>query len=299
MAKNDYLRSDAAASVPGIRLICKYVVASGTARTSEIQAALRPPGLIPKTDGEGSTMPASLNVAKDIGLLATDGGRDPSWSPGPALTGTESTQAVVETGDAFRPLILRGVSRRAFELATGAESPSDLSLALTWVLGRDPLMPLPWETRDAEVTLKVEGMSAIIDNPSQWVAFRRWLTALGPGAVDPAPGGRRVFSVSTASAIRDAGTGTTQPVPARTFVNSLLNSVPILGHKLLVKRLPVEAQRAWESAVSPGLAQGLLELEAMGELKMLPGDDSENMVRLAVGEESRTVRSIEWLRGER
>ena len=32
---------------------------------------------------------------------------------------------------------------------------------------------------------------------------------------------------------------------------------------------------------------------------MLPGDDSENMVRLAVGGESRTVRSIEWLRGER
>ena len=51
--------------------------------------------------------------------------------------------------------------------------------------------------------------------------------------------------------------------------------------------------------MSPGLAQGLLELEAMGELKMLPGDDSENMVRLAVGGESRTVRSIEWLRGER
>ena len=141
----DYLRGHAAASVPGIRLICKYVVASGSARTSQIQAALRPPGLVPKTDGEGSTMPASLEVAKDIGLLATDGGRDPAWSPGPGLTAMESAPAVLETGDAFRPLILREVSRRALELATGPERPSDLSLALTWALGRDPLMLLPWE----------------------------------------------------------------------------------------------------------------------------------------------------------
>jgi hypothetical protein len=295
----DYLRGHAAASVPGIRLICKYVVASGTAHTSQIQAALRPPGLVPKADGEGATMPASLEVAKDIGLLATGGGRDPAWSPGPGLTAMDSAPTVLENGTAFRPLILRGVSRRALELATGPERPSDLSLALTWALGRDPLMPLPWDVREAEGALKAEGMSAIIDNSSQWLAFRRWLTALGPGAADHAPGGRRVLSVSTASAIRDAGIGTPQATPARAFVNSLLSSVPVLGHELLVKRLPAEAQRAWEGAVSPGLAQGLLELEAMGELKMLPGDDSENMVRLAVGGESQTVRSIEWLHGGR
>jgi hypothetical protein len=295
----DYLRGHAAASVPGIRLICKYVVASGTARTSQIQAALRPPGLVPKTDGEGSTMPASLEVAKDIGLLATDGGRDPLWSPGPGLTATESAPTALETGDAFRPLILREVSRRALKGATGPEGPSDLSLALTWALGRDPLMPLPWDPREAEGALKAEGMSAIIHNIStQWGAFRRWLTALGPGTADHAPGRKRVLSISTASAIRDAGIATPQPAPARAFVSSLLNAVPVLGHESLVARLPTEAQRAWEGAVSPGLAQGLLELEAMGELKMLPGDDSENMVRLAVGGESRTIRSIEWLRGE-
>jgi hypothetical protein len=295
----DYLRGQAAASVPGIRLICKYVVASGTARTSQIQAALRPPGLVPKTDGEGSTMPASLEVAEDIGLLATDGARDPAWSPGPGLRAVESAPAALETGDAFRPLILREISRRALELATGSERPSDLSLALTWALGRDPLMPLPWDPREAQGTLKDEGMSAIIDNRAQWRAFRRWLTALGPGTADQAPGGRRVLSVSTASAIRDAGIGAPQPVPARAFVSSLLSSVPVLGHESLVARLPAEAQRAWEGAVSSGLAQGLFELEAMGEVKMLPGDDSENMVRLAVGGESRTVRSIEWLHGER
>jgi hypothetical protein len=295
----DYMRGHAAASVPGIRLICKYVVASDSARTSQIQAALRPPGPVLKMDGEGSTMPASLGVAEDIGLLATEGGRDPSWSPGPVLIAVESAPAVLETGDAFRPLILRELSRRALELAAGPERPSDLSLALTWALGRDPLRPLPWETREAERTLKDEGMSAIIDNSNQWRAFRRWLTALGPGAADHALGGRRVLSVSTASAIRDAGISTPQPVPARAFVNSLLSTVPVLGHELLVKHLPTEVQRVWEGVVSPGLAQGLLELEAMGELKMLPGDDSENMVRLAVGGESQTVRSIEWLRGER
>jgi hypothetical protein len=35
----------------------------------------------------------------------------------------------------------------------------------------------------------------------------------------------------------------------------------------------------------------------MKQLRMLPGDDSEAAVRLAVGAESRAVRSIEWLRG--
>ena len=49
----DYLGGHAAASVPGIRLICKYVVASGPVRTSQIQAALRPPGLVPNTDRRG------------------------------------------------------------------------------------------------------------------------------------------------------------------------------------------------------------------------------------------------------
>src|SRR5208337_3011651 len=122
---------------------------------------------------------------------------------------------------------------------------------------------------------------------------------LGPGTADHAPGGRRALSISTASAIRDAGIDTPQPVPAREWVSSLLNSVPVLGHESLVARLPAEARRIWESTVSPGLAQGLLELEVMGALKMLPGDDSEKVVRLAVGGESRTVRSIEWLRGER
>jgi hypothetical protein len=253
--------------------------------------------MVPRADGEGATMPASLEVAKDIGLLANDGSRDPVWTPGPGLTATGSAPSLLETGDAFRPLILRELSKRALELATVVERPSDLSLALTWAIGRDPLMPLPWETREAERTLRAEGMSTIIDNPDQWRAFRRWLTALGPGVADQAPGGRRVFSVSTASAIRDARIGTPQPVPAREFVSSLLSSVPVLGHELLVERLPAEAQRTWEGTVSPGLAQGLLELEAMEELKMLPGDDSENMVRLAVGGESRTVRSIEWLSG--
>jgi hypothetical protein len=298
MAITDYLRGRAAASVPGIRLICKYVVASGSARTSQIQAALRPPELVPKADSEGSTLPASLAVAEDIGLLARDGGRDSAWSPGPRLA-IESAPAILETGDAFRPLILGEISRRALELATGPESPSDLSLALTWALGRDPLIPLPWDFREAEGILKAEGMSAIIDNADQWRAFRRWLTALGPGTADYAPGGRRVLSISTASAIRDAGVCVQQPVPAREFVKSLLSSIPVFGHELLVKRLPPEAQRARQGAVSPCLAQGLLELEMMRELKMLPGDDSENMVRLAVGGESRTVRSIEWLRKER
>ena len=294
----DYLRGHAAASVPGIRLICKYVVATGTARTSEIQAGLRPPDLVPRTDGEGSTMPASLEVAKDIGLLDSDGGRDPAWSPGPRLAAVESAAAALETGDAFRPLILREVSRRALELATGHGRPSDLSVALTWALGRDPLTPLPWETREAEGTLKDEDMSAIIDNPSQWRAFRRWLTALGPGTADQASGGKRVLSVSTASAIRDAGISAPEPVPARAFVSALLNSVPVLGHESARKLMPAEAQRAWEGAVSPGLAQGLFELEEMDELKMLPGDDSENVVRLTVGGDTRTVRSIEWIRRE-
>ena len=182
-------------------------------------------------------------------------------------------------------------------MANGPESPSDLSLALTWALGRDPLMP--WEVNDEVRTLKAEGISTVLYNSDHRNAFRRWLTALGPGTANNVSGGRRVLSVSTASAIRDAGIDTPRPVPARKFVNSLLSSVPVLGHELIVARLPTEAQRAWEGIVSPGLAQGLLELEAMGEIQMLPGDDSENMVRLAVGRESRTVRSIEWLRGER
>ena len=117
----DYLRRDAAASVPGIRLICKYLMTSGPARTSQIQAALRPPAVVPRADGEGATMPASLEVARDLGLLAADGGPDPLWSPGPGLTALQSAPAILGTSDGFRPLILRALSRRALELAGGEE----------------------------------------------------------------------------------------------------------------------------------------------------------------------------------
>src|SRR5258708_39459253 len=90
--------------------------------------------------------------------------------------------ALLGTSDDFRPLILRELSRRALELAAGLDRPSDLSLALTWGLRRDPLMPLSWESREAVPTLKAEGMSDVIDNRDAWRALRRRLSPLRPGA---------------------------------------------------------------------------------------------------------------------
>jgi hypothetical protein len=291
----DYLKGYAAASVPGIRLLCKYVVANGPSPRSQIQSALRPADIVPKTDSEGATMPASLEVARDIGLLTTDGSKqDPIWSPGPCLVALESASAVLETADAFRSLILKSLSITASRLASSNKPASDVSIALTWVLSRDPLIQTWWDHRRMESRIKAEGMSKVIDNYSQWNAFRRWLTAFGLGAATRFSGRELMLSVSTASAIRDARIETLRPMPAKEFIGSLLSAVPILGHELLLSRLPVEAKPTWEGTASPAVAQGLLELEAMKELRMLPGDDSEAVVRLAVGKESRAVRSIEW-----
>jgi hypothetical protein len=292
----DYLRGYATASVPGIRLVCKHVLANGPTTTSEIRDALRPTDLMPGAEGEGATLPASLEVAKDIELLTNDGGkRDPIWSPGPRLETLDFAQDVLQTADAFRPLILQSVSKTALKLTSDEQRPSDVSIAATWVLTMDPLWPLPWDYVELESMLKAEGMSDVVDNATQWRSFRRWFTALGLGAALRVPGKRTKLSVSTASAICGAGIETQGPLPARDFVNSLLSTVPILGHPLLLSQLPPEAKRGWEGAVSPAVAQGLLELEAMNSLRMLPGDDSEAVVGLMVGEYSRAVRSVEWL----
>jgi hypothetical protein len=292
----DYLRGYAAASVPGIRLVCKHVLANGPATTSEIRDALRPTDLMPGAEGEGATLPASLEVAKDIELLTNDGGkRDPVWSPGSRLETLDFAQDVLQTAYAFRPVILQSVSKTALKLTSDEQRPSDVSVAMTWVLSRDPLRPLRWDYGGLESTLKAEGMSDVIDTAEQWRSFRRWFTALGLGTALRAPRNRTMLSVSTASAICGAGIQTQGPMPARDFISSLLGTVPILGHPSLLSQLPPVAKRGWGGVVSPAVAQGLLELEAMNSLRMLPGDDSEAVVGLVVGGESRAVRSIEWL----
>ena len=292
----DYLRGYATASVPGIRLICKHVLANGQATTPDISDALRPTDIMPGAEGEGATLPASLEVAKDIELLTNDGGRrNPVWSLGPRLEALKSPQTVLQTADMFRPLILKCVSQTALKLATDEKRPSDVSLALTWVLGMDPLARLSWDYSEMESTLKAEGMSDVIDNAEQWRSFRRWFTALGLGIAVRISRNKMMLSVSTASTIRDAGIGTQGLMSAREFINSLLEIVPIMGHRSLISQLPIKARPAWEGTASPAVAQGLLELEAMKSLRMLPGEDSETAVRLAVGDESRAVRSIEWL----
>lgn len=247
-------------------------------------------------NGEGATLPASLNVAEDLGLitkLTTD--RDPEWQLADCVANLKDAVAAVETAASFRPLVARMLNERALESAKKQEDPSDVSKGLVWLLGRDPLASIAWD--GAEDELRVSGLNKakVIDNTTQWHAFWRWCIALGYGH-QLSLGGRRVLSVSSVVPIVEFAAGRKGPTPARQFINDLLNDSPVLGHPSLIETLPESGRPRWQGSASRVIAEGLLQLEAQKVLELQPGDDSENVVQLATGDKDvRAIRSVEWI----
>ena len=296
---SDYLKGAATtASVPGIRLVCRQLLAAGPSSAAQLVAVLRPDDLM-NGNGEGAALPGSLEVAADLRLIAKLGsGKDSGWEPGPALIAAKDASKATESATAFRPLVAQALNGRARECIKQQQDPSDVAKGLVWLLGRDPLAGIPWEWDDgAEPELIASGLKAakVIENSTQWRPFWRWCVALGY-AHQLGLGGKRVLSVSSVASIRDFASGTRGAIPASRFLTDLLEAVPVLGHADLLNTLPEKARPQGRGAATALIAEGLYRLEAENLVDLQPGDDSENVVQLAPSDgESRVIRSVEWI----
>lgn len=292
---SDYLKGAAPASVPGIRLICKQLLAGGPSSTSQLAATLRPNDLM-AGNGEGATLPASLDVAADLGLITKlTSGKDPEWDAGPALTASSDPAAAVESAAAFRPLAANALNERTRECVKQQEDPSDVAKGLVWLLGRDPLASISWDDAEAELVASGLKKAKVIENLTQWRPFWRWCVALGYGH-QLGLGGRRVLSVSSVAAITNFTSSRKGVTPAKEFIAGLLEAAPVLGHPSLINTLPEKGRPQSQGSASGVIAEGLLRLEAQKLVDLPPGDDSENVVQLAPsGDESRAIRSVEWI----
>jgi hypothetical protein len=247
-------------------------------------------------NGEGSTLPASLDVAADLGLITKlTSGKDPDWDVGPALTASRDPAAATESATAFRPLAAHALNERARECVKQQQDPSDVAKGLVWLLGRDALASISWDDEDAETVASDLKKAKVIENLTQWRAFRRWCVALGYGH-QLGLGGRRVLSVSSVAALADFTSSREGATPAKQFIAELLEAVPVLGHPSLINTLPEKGRPQWQGSASSVIAEGLLQLEAQKLVDLQPGDDSENVVQLAPSDdESRAIRSVEWI----
>lgn len=283
----DYLSgAQTTATVPGIRVICRYLLTVGPASTEAIAAALRPPGDV---EASRTILDASLSVASDLGLVRRPEGKGGEWLLEPNLL----TEADVTSVDAFQGLVLRFVGLAALKALDEGRQPSDVALGLAWVVQRDPLDPLSYEFDGRTEDLMAQaGILKVIPQSTQWNAFRRWAIELGIAHRARSMAGVRLV-VSTSEAIRTNTPTSMTKESASAFVDALLEAVPVLGHPKLVAALPEKARPRVEQRVSPAVAQGLISMAERGLLDLEPSEDAARSVPLTVGSDTGwNVRSV-------
>ena len=74
----DYLSgAETTATVPGMRVICRYLLTRGPANSDQIALALRPPGA---QEVSRTILDGSLLVARDLGLVNSPEAKGGSWA---------------------------------------------------------------------------------------------------------------------------------------------------------------------------------------------------------------------------
>lgn len=280
----DYLRGNATASAVGLYVICGYLSALKGGRSEEelVQAlqVLRRSSRNP--DEAGSVLSASMSVGKGLGLMSREG------KDGPWCLETELATGLQVDGDNwpwFRGELLRRMSQNGLESIETEGTAPDLILGFTWFLRLNPLRPLRLDWSSGPEPHKV----GFISTSAQWNAFQRWALALGLA--------RRSEQGRNGVLIPDASTAIADQIPclpasgtAADWLHNLRSRLPIFGAPALLKELPDGGPS--RDAVPPGVAMGLLKLEAAGVLSLESADDAKDVIPLGLTEKTRQVGLI-------
>lgn len=282
----DYLRGHALASVPALLVVVRLLSSGGSESSPEpiLQRRLQPlsPGSASgreQADEARGVLAASLEVGLDLGLLRREGDR----RSGRRWALTEAVPAELTSTDAFRSHVLMRLGARALAAMEEGERPSDLVRALTWLMQQDPRMPLATTWAEGpEEAFDQAGLHDAVDTPEQYLALRRWVRALGLGALT------RVETDSRARLTPDPTPAITMALPdlppradAEAWLTTLLRRLPMLGSPSLLAALP-EGAVTGEGVVSPPTALALVKLETAQRLTLEPSDDATRSVTIAL-----------------
>jgi hypothetical protein len=280
----DYLKQHLQASVPALFAVSRYLsTRPDGVDESDLRRALRPPAMFEGRPGEAA-LQISLEVGADIGLLTATGARgERTWALAPDAR-DEVAGCPCDESSAFRSLVLRLLGARAVAALDRGEPPSDVALALTWlVLRQDPRTPLAdaWDDGPERALKKALG-DRTVGGPDQWRGLRRWGRSLGVlTEVQTGPSRARMrVTVDPTTAVRGVLPLLPARAPAGEWLDRLRTLVPVLGAPALAAAVDVR-----DGNVPLALALALRKLDRAGHLRLVTSDDDRGAVTLQVGGE--------------
>ncbi|MFI7073403.1 protein DpdG [Micromonospora sediminicola] len=295
----DYLKQHMLASVPALMVISRYLsMHADGVEEKELQKVLRPEAMadrrdVSSSDDEASNvLISSLSVGEDLGLL--DGERSGRgrrvWK---LQDNVRDDIGCLPSADSrsFRSLVLRLLGVRALEDVRAGNKPSDLALALTWILLRDPLEPLSlsW-AKGPEAAFENAGMRNAVENVEQWGAFRRWVRSLGIATVAQVGRQEAYLLVDPTTALLDVLDRLPKQERAEQWFRRLHEILPVLGHPILVSALPQGSARS--QAISASLSLAAQKLRRRGLLSLAPSADASAATVLGIGGQSWRIGDV-------
>jgi len=294
----DYLKQHNLASAPALLVISRYLASrpEGVGE-GELRRILQPRAMTPDRDrpSRGDVLAASLGVGEDLGLLEAQGtARDRrDWSLCDSLQ--DEVRACLSTDSrALRSLLLRCLGARALAAVDTGERPSDVALALIWLLLRDPLAPfsVSWGEGPEQAFLAAK-LDTAVANAEQWRALLRWARSLGLATVTQAGRRESYLVIDPTTALQNALDRMPRRAPADQWFRHLHSLVPILGHPKLMAALP--AAGAFTSEVPASMALAMQKIERAGRLHLVASDDARNAVVLRLGRRDRRISEVHVL----
>ncbi|MGA5205212.1 protein DpdG [Streptomyces variegatus] len=300
----DYLKQHNAASAPALLVIARYLASRAEGQsTSDLQKALHPTALkqeqrIPPQGrgGAAASLTASLAVGMELGLLEAHGAtRDRRvWSLQDSMRAR--INAAAADSRTFRSLLLRCMGEKAMRDLDGGDRPSDVTLALTWLLRQDPLAPFPTVWGDGpEAAFRQAKADTLVNNPEQWRAFMRWARALGLAQLADRGGPKPHLLIDPTHALSDVLHAMPSQTPADHWFRRLYSILPILGEPRLIASLPSAGS---STADIPGsIAVAMLKLERIGRLRLVASSDARDAVVLRLGRREQRISEVHTMEG--
>lgn len=280
------------ANVAVLWVVAKWLAIVDSASLDEMSRALRPAAVVPGAD---DALKASLSAGVDFRLLSLDS--DGAYRLGPSVT-------VEDTVDhrSFRSKVCRLLLSRAAEEVAAAGAPSDVAVALTWLLSLDPMRPPAWAWDSTETWARRDGAIEVIRNNTQWRVFRRWAIALGMAEARSPDrlGGPQTISPDPSRAVADVLGRLQSSMAADVFLQALVAELPCFDTGALESTaiglgVPYSARAG--ATVGPALGYALARLDRRGLLRLVRLDDASSRVSYRVGGRTESFDRVDLLEG--
>lgn len=289
----NYLTGSATqANVAVLWVVARWLARVEAARLDQLSAALRPASVVLGAD---DALRASLATGVDFDLFSLD-------ADGRYRLAESVTSADIGDHRSFRRIVCRLLLARAVAELECGRSPSDVALALAWLLSLDPMRPPAWGWEHTETWAHRDGAIEVVRNSTQWRVFRRWSIALGMAeARNPDRlGGPATLSPDPSRAVAAVLKRLPPSMPGNAFLEALAVELPCLDTGALepaATALGVPYSARSGATIGPALGYALTRLDRRGVLRLVRQDDASTRVSYRVSGRMDSFDRVEVRRG--